>query len=657
MSAWVLPLVPMVGAGAVLGVRRRRQALAPVAVAAVVATLGVAVWSAGSEASAGWRWGGELSLGLDVEGLARVMVVLVPGVALPVVAYAAASLRGDPGLARLLALLLAFVAAMLVLVAAADLLTLLVAWELVSATSWALIATDWRDAERPGHALQAFLTTRVGDLGLVAAAAVAVVATGGGDYDALSGLHGWPAQVVAGGLLLAAAAKSAQLPFSPWLFPAMAGPTPVSALLHSATMVAAGAYALARTVPVLEGAPWLAGAVASLGVATAIVGSLVAGAQDDLKRALAASTSAQYGLVLVAVGAGSTAAAGAHLVTHAVFKALLFLGAGVALHQAGTLDLSRLRLGRVVPFAAGTFAVGAAALAAVPPLGAAWSKEEVLAAATHAGAWLGAGVLVASFLSALYAGRLAVLAFGPSSAASPRIVEPGGGSAAPIAHESGAAGRNRLERAALGGLAAASVALGVLWLPGAGGVVERASGGRLFEAAAWELPGSLGAIAAAAGLLAVLHRSSTLVTLGLPDRLRAAVAGWLGLPGRARLLVVDPVLALSRGLAAFDDRVVDAGVRAAARVPVALSAVLSWWGERSVDGVVQAVAGTTLRAAAGSRLVDERGVDRAVEDLARGAGVAGSRSRKLQTGLSHHYYVLVALGLVALVAVAALGRS
>ncbi|MBW3575353.1 MAG: 1-acyl-sn-glycerol-3-phosphate acyltransferase [Actinobacteria bacterium] len=402
---------------------------------------------------------------------------------------------------------------------------------------------------------------------------------------------------------------------------------------------------------------WLAGAVAALGVATAIAGSLVAGTQNDLKRALAASTSAQYGLVLVAVGAGSTAAAGAHLVTHAVFKALLFLGAGVALHQAGTLDLSRLRLGRVVPFAAGTFAVGAAALAAVPPLGAAWSKEEVLAAATHAGAWLGAGVLVASFLSALYAGRLAVLAFGPSSAASARIVEPGGGSAAPMVHKSGAAGPSRLERAALGGLAAASVALGVLWLPGAGGVVERASGGRLFEAAGWELPGSLAAIAAAGGLLAVLHRSSALVTLGLPDRLRAAVAGWLGLPGLARLLVVDPVLALSRGLAAFDDRVVDAGVRAAARVPVALSAVLSWWGERSVDGVVQAVAGTTLRAAAGSRLVDERGVDRAVEDLARGAGVAGSRSRKLQTGLAHHYYVLVALGLVALVAVAALGRS
>lgn len=224
-------------------------------------------------------------------------------------------------------------------------------------------------------------------------------------------------------------------------------------------------------------------------------------------------------------------------------------------------------------------------------------------------------------------------------------------------HDASAAGSNRLERGALAALAAASLALAALWLPGAARVVERAAGAALVEAAAWELPASLTAIAIAVALLAVLIRSSALVTLAVPVPLRVAVAGWMGLPVLARRLVVDPVLAVSRGLAAFDDRVVDAGVRAAARVPLALSAALSWWGERSFDGAVRAVSGTTLRAAVASRLVDERGVDRAVEDLARGAGVAARHSRRLQTGLSHHYYVVVAVGLVALVVAAALGRS
>ncbi|MGI8758952.1 MAG: NADH-quinone oxidoreductase subunit 5 family protein [Acidimicrobiales bacterium] len=639
VTGWLLPLVPLGSAAVVLAARGRRRALLPLAVAGAAATLGASVWAAATEASATWDWGKQLTLGLAVEGLGRVMVVLVAAIALPVIAYAGASLHHDRGLARLLALLLAFVGAMLVLVAAADLLTLLVAWELVGMASWALIAHDWRDPDRPSLALHALLTTRTGDLGLVAAAAVAIGVLGTADYAELGALSGWPAHVVAAGLLVAAAAKSAQLPFSPWLFSAMAGPTPVSALLHSATMVAAGAYALARTVPLVGGAPWLPGAVAGLGLATAIAGGLVATVQTDLKRALAASTSAQYGLVLVAVGAGSSAAAGAHLVTHATFKALLFLGAGAALQRAGSLDLASLRLGRALPFTAATFAVGALALAAVPPLGAARSKEQVLAAAAHHGAWLAAGVVLAAFLSALYAGRLALLAFGRGAAGRSE------------------AGTSTVERASLGALAVATVALGALWLPGAGTLVEDLAGGRLFESDAWELPVSLIAIAGAAGLVIALDRSRLLVSMALPPAVQTGLAAWLGLPVLARRLVVDPVLAMSRVLAVVDDRVVDAGVRAAARVPTALSGVLSWWGERSVDGAVRAVSGGVLRAATVSRRADERGVDRAVEDLARGTGMAGHRSRRLQSGLAHHYYVIVAIGLVAVVAVAALGSS
>ena len=632
-------LVPsVVGAALLLASRHRRGAIVPVAVTALIASLAVGGWASVVESSASWRWGPGLELGLAVTGLGRVMVVLVPAVAIPVVAFAGSSLAQDRGLVRLMVLLQAFVGAMLLLVAAGDLLTLLVGWELVSVCSWALISHQWQDRATTDAAAQAFLTTRVGDLGLVAAAGVALAAGAGTGYGDLSALSGWPAQVVALGLLVAASAKSAQLPFAPWLFSAMAGPTPVSALLHSATMVAAGAYALARTVPELGEAAWLPTVVAALGVATAIAGGLVATMQTDLKRALAASTSAQYGLVLVAVGAGSSAAAGAHLVTHAVFKALLFLAAGVALHAAGTLHLGRLRLGRALPGVALSFAVGALALAAVPPLGGAWSKEEILAAAAHEGPWLTAGVAVATFLSALYAGRLAVLAFGSGP---PR---------------SGVGVERRAERLAIGALAVATGALAALWLPGAGDVVERVTGGQLVDGRWWELPLSLALIVIASGVVFGLDRRHALLTAGLPTSLGAFAADWFGLPLLARSGVVKPTLAFARTLASMDDRIIDAGVRAAAGIPAAGSRVLAWWGERGVDGAVVGVAAGTLRAAGLSRAVDERALDRAVEELARGTGVAGRQSRRLQTGLTHHYYVVAAVGLLVVVAVAALGR-
>jgi NADH:ubiquinone oxidoreductase subunit 5 (subunit L)/multisubunit Na+/H+ antiporter MnhA subunit len=466
-------------------------------------------------------------------------------------------------------------------------------------------------------------------------------------------------------LLVAAAAKSAQLPFSPWLFSAMVGPSPVSALLHSATMVAAGAYALARIVPDLAAASWLPAAVAGVGLATALAGGVVATVQTDLKRALAASTSAQYGLIFVAVGAGSSAAAGAHLVTHATFKALLFLGAGVVLHAAGTLDLAALRLGRSLRVTALTFTVGALALAAVPPLGAARSKEAVLAAAAHDSALLAAGVVLAAFLSALYAGRLTLLVFG-----------------APTGPERGLEQPHGVEHTSLIVLAAATIGLGALWLPGASSVVEAATGGQLFPGAPWELAASVIAVLAAGVCIVLFHRADRVVTLGLAARTQVLVGDWFGLPAAARRLVVDPTLALAAFLAGVDDRIVDAGVRMAARVPPALSRSLSWWGERSVDGAVHAVAGgvlraatgsrrmddgrvdgavralaaATMQAAAGSRQVDEERIDRAVEELARGTGVAGTHSRRVQSGLAHHYYVIAAAGLIAVVVVTAIGR-
>lgn len=657
MTPWLLLLVPLAGALAVaaasrclLGAEPGRRAglLTGIGLVALLVTLTLAVWGAATGASAEWAaWGPSFAPRLAIAGLARVMAVLVPVIAIPVVAYAGASLRGDVGLPRLLALLVAFTGVMELLVVANDFLTLLIAWELVGACSWALIGYDWRDPDRPRAARDAFLTMRAGDLGLYLAAGALVAATGSVRYEALSAVHGPALGVVAAGVLVAAAAKSAQLPFSPWLFRAMAGPTPASALLHSATMVAAGAYLLARLAPALAPVGWFSPTVAALGLATALAGGVVASVQDDLKRALAASTSAQYGLMFVAIGAGVPGAAGVHLVTHAAFKALLFLGAGVVLHAAGTLDLATIGgrgLRRALPRVGWLFAAGTLALAAVPPLGGAYSKEQIVAAAATAPALggaaplLAAGVLVAGLLSAFYAARLQLLAFGPSR----------GATALPAATDVPAA-----EMAALALLAALSVGLGLLWLPGARCIAARAVGDPLAAGATWEVAASLASVATGVALSWTLWRRGALVTVGLAEPVRQRIAAWLGLPAAAERLIVAPVRTLAGALAAFDDRVVDAGIRAATRVAAATSHAFTWWGERGVDGLVSGVAWATTALAGASRAVDDRGVDAAVEGVAREVGVAGAQGRRLQTGLAHDYYALVAVGALLVVLTAA----
>lgn len=626
---WLLPLLPLAGSVAIVALQsaappsRRAVWLALAAEVVLAATLIVALRSAVQGAAADWPWWGPyLRPGLAVNGLSRVMVVLVPTIAMPVVLYAASSMRADIGLPRLLALLVVFVGAMELLVAAADLLTLIVGWELVGACSWALIAYEWRDPDRVRAARDAFITTRAGDLGLYLAAAAAVAATGSVRFDALAGAHGIALDVIAAGVLLAAAAKSAQLPFSPWLFAAMAGPVPASALLHSATMVAAGAYALARLAPALAPAGWFLPAVAGLGIATALAGGVVASLQSDLKKALAASTSAQYGLMLAAIGAGFPSAAGVHLVTHAAFKALLFLAAGLVLDAAGTGDLaalSRRRLGAALPRVAALFAVGTLALAGVPPLGGAYSKEQVLAAAARAGTWLAPGVLAASLLSAFYAWRLQLLAFGNRHSAG----DPDG-ARREVSRPS------RAELAGPAALALLSLLAGLLWLPGVARLATRVMGGPLPRGAPWVLAASLATIALAAAACWGLRRRGALFAVGLPEPVRERAAAWLGLPSAARRLVVTPVLILARSLARVDDRVVDAGVRGAARVGVFVARVFAWWAER--------------------------GIDRAPEGLARAVGTAGRAVRRLQTGLVQQYYVLLAIGTLVAIAAAAVGR-
>jgi len=582
-------------------------------------------------------WSPAIELVLRVDGFGRVMVILVPFIAAPIAAYAAAS---EPdGRTRLLVLMLAFVAAMLLLVVAADFVTLLIGWELIGAASWALIGHGWRNRANVEAGTQAFLTTRLGDLGLYVAAGAAFAASGSFGFDALGSAASPWRDIVAGGVLLAAAAKSAQLPFSPWLFAAMAGPTPVSALLHSATLVAAGAYLLIRLAPVLESVAWFLPLIAIVGIVTALAGGVVAALQTHMKRVLAASTSAQYGLMFVAIGAGSTAAAGAQLVTHAAFKSLLFLAVGVAIHATGSAVLGQSRLGRALPLVAATAGVGSLALAGIPPLGAAWSKEAILGSALEASFGLGLAALLAGFLTAVYVGRLQLLAFVGGQEPTTRVRRP----SAP-------------ELGALATLAIASLALGVLWIPGAGHVFEALTDSRLPSGAPWELAVGLAAVTSGGLVVLALERRGRLLDLGLRSSFRAGAEDWLGLPHLTSALLVTPTLRLSRALARADDRVVDAGVRFAARTAQLGSALVGRRVEVSVDRLVQGIAGSAIRMAEWSRIADDAGLDRAVEATGRGIGLAGQQSRRLQTGLTHQYFVIVAVGLGLIVVILTASR-
>ena len=599
---WLLALIPILAAPAVfLRTGERRAALGITAAGVLALTLALAVWATLGGWSGQLAWSGALRLQVGLTDFSAVVAILVPAVALPVVVYATAH-EDSRGLKRLIALLLVFVGAVELLVIAADWITLLIGWELVGACSWALIGHRWRDADNSAAGRYAFVATRLGDLGLFLAAMAAFAGTGSFAFAELGQLDGPLLQLLVFGVLLSAAAKSGQVPFSPWLFRAMAGPTSVSALLHAATMVAAGAYLLIRLQPVLDNAAWFGPVTVGIGLITALAGGTVALLQPHAKKLLAASTSAQYGLMFVAVGAGYPGIALVHLVSHAAFKALLFLSAGIAGEQAGSFDLSRMRFGRTLPYAAVLSAAGALALAGVPPLGAAWTKEAVIAAAAHASPALAIAVVLAGGLSAAYAMRFQYSVFGPGDDA-----------------ENSVWPSIRLETVMLALLAVACVVLSALWLPGVRGALAQGFGSELPAFKPWETISSL--IAVAAGLYAGLLIARHYPALG-SDGALAASADWLGLPVAIDRLLVQPTRRLAQYSAWFDDHVIDYTV-----------------------GRIAAAA--TVIARAGWQFL-ERLADGLPEGSARWIALSGEDSRRLQTGLSHHYFTLIAIGVVVL---------
>jgi NADH-quinone oxidoreductase subunit L len=372
-----------------------------------------------------------VDLALHLDGFSVLVAILVGLVASGVQIYSTGYLRDDPRYPSYAALVSLFTSAMLLVVYSGDLIVLLVGWEVMGACSYFLVGHYWETPEARAASLKAFLVTKLGDvpflIGLFALGADAGTFRINGVLTAAAAGDLHHPTLIALLLLGGVAGKSAQFPLHTWLPDAMAGPTPVSALIHAATMVAAGVYLVARLLPVFLLSATALAVLAAMAATTMIGSALAALAQDDIKRVLAYSTIGQLGYMTGALAVGDRSAAVFHLLTHGAFKALLFLGAGVLIHVAGTNSLavmSRMNdMRRHVPDAMWTMGIALAALAALPPFSGFFSKESVLRAAEHATGGqvahvpsaVGWTVLVAGLITALltaaYATRLFLLAF------------------------------------------------------------------------------------------------------------------------------------------------------------------------------------------------------------------------------------------------------
>ena len=637
-SLWLLVLLPaVVGAGLALS---RTERVAPVvsvttAVAALALSLVVAV--ARPQVSVPFMAGTDFSL--HVDGLAAVILPTVAVVSLLVLVFSVAEIRSARG--RFHGLMLLFAGSVSLVATSATLPTLLLGWEVMGAMSYALIGFWWREEHRVASGLVAFLTTRSADLGLYVASGAALAGGAGLGLEALADAGpGWR-DVVAAGVLVAAIGKAAQLPLSFWLSRAMEGPSPVSALLHSAAMVAMGGYLLLRLEPLLAATSWAPLVTAWVGVGTAVLMGVVAVMQTDLKQLLAASTSAQLGFVVLAAGVGTTTGGVAQLVAHAATKALLFLAAGAWLTALGTKRLEALvGVARRWPVVGWTAAVGALSLAGIPPFALWAAKDAVLSRAVETSVWLYAAGLLGAALSAAYAGKALVVLWRHPSRADERVA-----SQRYDEEEDGTRRVSPLQQPPLVVLAVGAVGLGVLALPAVherlATTVGEEPGGAV---PAWEL--AVSALVALLVVWAVSRRSVPEVRLA---------RDWWRLEQATQVVVVGPVLALAHRLARFDDEVLDRAVLRTAAAVAGAAPVLGRFDDDAVDGAVTGLARSSASVAGRLARADDDGVDGAVRWSTRAFRRLGALARRPQTGQLHQYYlqavVVLAAGVLLLVTV------
>ncbi|HMK34840.1 MAG TPA: NADH-quinone oxidoreductase subunit L [Desulfomonilaceae bacterium] len=437
---WLIPAMPLAGffVLAVAGSRLPRAGVAFIGVGSVAISSAVALWIGGNfiwwppqeqaVTQTLWTWMDVASfsprLGLRLDALSTVMVLVVTFVGFLIHLYSSQYMIDDAGYARFFAYMNLFMASMLILVLADNLLFLYLGWEGVGLCSYLLIGFWYEDPTNARAAVKAFIVTRTGDTAFAIGLFLLfntfgtlqiqdVMTRASQQWAAGSATATFAAALLLGGAL----GKSAQLPLQTWLPDAMAGPTPVSALIHAATMVTAGVYLIARTHVLFELAPAVQGAVAIIGAATLLVAGFSALVQSDLKRALAYSTISQIGYMFLALGVGAWSAALFHFANHAFFKALLFLTAGVVIqsahHEQNMLKLGGLR--KQLPLAFWVFLIGASALSSFPLVtNGFYSKDQIIWYAWSSplgNSWLWAAGLLGAIVTAVYSFRMVFLTF------------------------------------------------------------------------------------------------------------------------------------------------------------------------------------------------------------------------------------------------------
>ncbi len=590
--AYIAVLAPLALAAVLALVGRSAGRFAPyVALPGPVlaGAVGVACLVAKSESVAGrigWLSSGRstLSLAWRVDGLAALMLLVVAVVATMVMVFSVGYMHGERGYVRYFALLSLFTASMNALVLADSLVVLFVGWELVGACSYLLIGFWYDKPSAAEAARKAFIVTRIGDAGFLLG--MGLLWTAAGTLSVPSVLAAVPslppALVTTAALLLflGAVGKSAQFPLHVWLPDAMEGPTPVSALIHAATMVAAGVYLLVRMWPLFEASAALP-VVLGIGAFTALAAATVALTQSDIKKVLAYSTISQLGFMFAALGAGAPEVAMFHLITHAAFKSLLFLASGSVIHGSGTQDLREMGgLVKRMPVTAACWIAGVLALAGIPPLAGFFSKDEVIASVLHVSPWAGAALVAASVLTGAYAARATRLAFfGPERGEA-------------HAHESGPS-----MTVPLGVLAVLAVVLGWFSHPIAAALGGEAEG---IDLAIAGMSVAAAVAGAATGWFVWSRDPQAENSFGTRlQRVWRVASGGYGADAFADRSIVKPVMSVARVMYASLDRIViDGAVEGLARLAIGAggwfrrlqSGEVQWYGALVVTGAVAAMA-------------------------------------------------------------------
>jgi len=569
-----------------------------------------------------------LKFGYLMDPLSATLLFMVTIVGTLIQVYAAGYMHGDPRYSRFFAYVSLFMSAMLTLVISDNYLLFFMSWEIMGLCSYLLIGFYFEKDSAANASLKAFLTTRIGDIGFLLGFLTLFSAIGTLNFaqmnTIMAGAHGGHAALNTGLLAMAALlifcgtiGKSAQFPLHVWLPDAMEGPTPVSALIHAATMVAAGVFLVARSFTLFMVVPNILPVVTAIGTITAFMAAFIALTQNDIKRVLAYSTISQLGYMVTAMGLSGLGAGTFHLITHAFFKALLFLGAGSVIHGTHVQDIREMGgLFKKMPQTAVTFIIASLALSGVPPLSGFWSKDEILLAAFGSGNFLVFGILLlTAFMTAFYMFRLIFLTF--FGAARNHEVH---------AHESPA-----LMTVPLWCLATGSIVIGIPGSPFMHHWFQKFIAHMVhhpeYEPSSFVMACSIAVAVLGIALAGVIYLRqkhwATAVAKSFPSFYRLSFNKFY-FDEFYSTYIVKPFNALGRILFGFDETVIDGAVNGTGRNTLFLSEIKNWIDKYIVDGIVNFM-GTAVY-------------------------FFNSITKRIQTGVVQNYLLIVFLSVLAFLA-------